>query len=121
MSTRVLIPSLNRFVKPAVATVSTRSMICPAVKYLPNLDGVEPRRQALGKFDGSALLFTERVAYGPNLFFERLDPFVGHALPLRRSGVSAASILAAVSLLTYAHKPASSPWWAACLGPENAG
>ena len=36
MSTAALVPSLKRFVKFAVAMVSTGSVICSAVKYLPS-------------------------------------------------------------------------------------
>ena len=102
MSTATLVPSLNRFVKFAVAMVSTRSVICSAVKYLPSSsrsDAWMELGQAVrvsANLMADAFLVAKHAAARPTRLFERLDLFVGHALPLRRSGVSAASILAAV-------------------------
>ncbi len=55
-----------------------------------------PCRKLLGELDGRAFFLGENIPAGPSRFLQGLDLLIGNALPLRRSGMSAASIHTAV-------------------------
>jgi len=55
-----------------------------------------PARQRFRKLNSGSFLFVEDIASCAARLFERLDLLFTHALPLRRSGMSAASIFTTV-------------------------